>query len=312
MDESWWQEPIAEDIYRNLRLKEKHLPVYYAQSPQIGFRRYLVDWLSLICDVYQISSTARYLTVALLDYFMDRFDVDDQQLRLVALGSLLVAAKFEEHEVNIPKSHDLNSYVPPPGYAPRDYMHMELTLLDSFAWNVCLPTPAHFTDYFLLGLVQELQRDKGEEGDVRSWADGSPVMKYLGKYVTYFLEISMQDHIYRNYLPSLVATACIASSRWCLHITPPWTGELENLSGYTWDDLHPLVQNMLSTHHTDEQLTNKQCPVSTFSASSLTDMSPPRSAPASPVHDKTPVSTMPSGVTMCKLQLVTTTAGQRL
>jgi len=91
MDESWWQEPIAEDIYRNLRLKEKHLPVYYAQSPQIGFRRYLVDWLSLICDVYQISSTARYLTVALLDYFMDRFDVDDQQLRLVALGSLLVA-----------------------------------------------------------------------------------------------------------------------------------------------------------------------------------------------------------------------------
>ena len=104
----------------------------------------------------------------------------------------IIAAKFEEHEVNIPKSHDLNSYVPPPGYAPRDYMHMELTLLDSFAWNVCLPTPAHFTDYFLLGLVQGLQRDKGEEGDARSWADGNPVMKYLGKYVTYFLEISMQ------------------------------------------------------------------------------------------------------------------------
>ena len=57
------------------------------------------------------------------------------------------------------------------------------------------------------------------------------------------------DHIYRNYLPSLVATACIASSRWCLHITPPWTGELENLSGYTWDDLHPLVQNMLRWVH---------------------------------------------------------------
>ena len=93
MDDTWWQEPIAEDIFENLRIKEKQVPPYLTQSPQIGVRRYLVDWLSLICDVYHICSTARYLTVTLLDYFMDKFDVDEQQLRLVALGCLLVASK---------------------------------------------------------------------------------------------------------------------------------------------------------------------------------------------------------------------------
>ena len=95
--------------------------------------------------------------------------------------------------MNVPKCPDLNSYVPAPGYTPRDYMLMELTLLDTFGWNICLPTPAHFTDYFLLRMMQDMDREEGKEGNCGALCtNASPVMKYLAKYVTYFLEISMQ------------------------------------------------------------------------------------------------------------------------
>ena len=89
----WCHDPLARDIHCTLRHKEGQLPTFLAQSPQLSSRRYLVDWLAIICDKYQLCPTARHLAVMLLDFFMDKFDIIDQQLRLVALGCLLVASK---------------------------------------------------------------------------------------------------------------------------------------------------------------------------------------------------------------------------
>ena len=89
----WWQHPLADDIHQILREKEAQLPVYLTQSPQLSQRRYLVDWLAVVWEKYDLCHTARQLAVSLLDLFMDRFDIIDKQLHLVALGSLLIASK---------------------------------------------------------------------------------------------------------------------------------------------------------------------------------------------------------------------------
>jgi len=39
---------ITEDIYRVLKEKEKTTPKFEGNSPQLCFRRYLVDWLALL------------------------------------------------------------------------------------------------------------------------------------------------------------------------------------------------------------------------------------------------------------------------
>ena len=92
----WWKidRETAQDIHTNLKQKEKTLPLFFGQSPQIMSRRYLVDWLAIIADSYDLCSTARHLAVLLLDYFMDKFDIEEQQLRIVALGCLLIACKL--------------------------------------------------------------------------------------------------------------------------------------------------------------------------------------------------------------------------
>ena len=50
-----------------------------------------MDWLALLCDKFELCPLARQLSITLMDYFMDKFDIDESQLKLVALGSLLVA-----------------------------------------------------------------------------------------------------------------------------------------------------------------------------------------------------------------------------
>ena len=89
----WWDGPLAEDHHVYLRSREKMLLFYHMRSPQLGNRRYLVDWLAIICDDYNICPTARHLMIALLDYFMDNHLISDQHLRLAALAAFLIACK---------------------------------------------------------------------------------------------------------------------------------------------------------------------------------------------------------------------------
>ena len=98
-------------------------------------------------------------------------------------------AKFEEQEIKIPKANVLNKYVPAPGYILLEYCQMELTLLDFFNWNIGLPTPAHFIDYFLTAAVSNSDLHHN-----RPMTDKVIATEYIRKYASYFLEISLQGN----------------------------------------------------------------------------------------------------------------------
>lgn len=67
---------------------------------------------------------------------------------------------------------------------------MELLLLESFNWNLCLPTPAHYIDYYLFASVNESDLHNG-------WPITSvtKVRTFMEKYTHYFLEISLQGQL---------------------------------------------------------------------------------------------------------------------
>ncbi len=88
----------------------------------------------------------------------------------------------------------------------RDLIKMELLLLETFGWNLCMPTPAHFIDYYLHAAVQE--------GDLHNGWPLSSLSKtkaFMDKYTHYFLEVSLQGekshflyiYIYLNVLLKL-------------------------------------------------------------------------------------------------------------
>ena len=70
-------------------------------------------------------------------------------------------------------------------------LHMELLLLETFQWNLYLPTAAHFIEYYLSIAVHE--------GDLH---DGWPMTclektkLYMAKYADYFLEVSLQGKMH--------------------------------------------------------------------------------------------------------------------
>ncbi|XP_052393855.1 cyclin-J-like protein isoform X1 [Carassius gibelio] len=284
----WWKSQLAADIHQALRIKELKLPTYQAQSPQIGMRRYFADLLAVLSNRYQLCPTARHLAVYLLDLFMDHYDVAVRQLYVIALSCLLLASKFEEKEDRVPKLEQLNTL----GFMcslnltlnKRDLIKMELLLLETFGWNLCMPTPAHFIDYYLHAAVQE--------GDLHNgWplSSMSKTKAFMDKYTHYFLEVSLQDHAFLSFRPSQVAAACIAASRICLQISPSWTTVLHLLTGYSWDHLTQCIQLMLLAHDNDVKEANKS-KSSPSSSQSLQPQALIPHSPATPALQRQPIS----------------------
>lgn len=253
----WWKGHLAADIHQTLRLKELKLSCYKGHSPQIGLRRYFADLIAVISNHYRLCPTARHLAVYLLDLFMDRYDISVHQLHVVALSCLLLASKFEEKEDHVPKLEQLNALGCITSMnvilTKQNLLDMELLLLETFQWNICLPTAAHFIDYYLSIAVHE--------ADVH---DGWPIVclektkLYMAKYANYFLEVSLQDHEFLNFAPSIVAAACIASSRIVLHLTPTWPTRLHRLTAYSWDLLVPCIERLILAHDSDVKEAQKQ------------------------------------------------------
>lgn len=69
----------------------------------------------------------------------------------------------------------------------QDLLHMELLLLETFQWNLYLPTAAHFIEYYLSISVHE-----GDLHDGWPMASLDKTKLYMAKYADYFLEVSLQ------------------------------------------------------------------------------------------------------------------------
>ena len=67
-----------------------------------------MNWTSSVAEKLKLTNCTLHLAVKLLDYFMDGHDIQDPQLHLVSLGSLLLA---EEKESLIPKYLKLNTFL---------------------------------------------------------------------------------------------------------------------------------------------------------------------------------------------------------
>lgn len=94
VEREWWKSQLAAEIHDVQREKEKRRRLFTASSPQLKLRRFLVDWLAIISEKLSSSHGVLHLAVCYMDYFMDKFDIQEAQLHLVALACFLLAGNY--------------------------------------------------------------------------------------------------------------------------------------------------------------------------------------------------------------------------
>ena len=206
------------DYLHELELKTLPDPNYLQMQRNLRpkMRSILVDWMVEVHLKFKLLPETLYLSINIMDRFLSKELVQVDRLQLLATGSLFIAAKYEEVYSPSIKNY---AYVTDGAFSEDEILGAERFILEILNFNMSYPNPMNF-----------LRRiSKADDYDVNT--------RTIGKYL---LEVTVIDHKFIGYLPSLCAAAAMFISRKMISKND-WNGNLIHYSGgYKSNDLQEV------------------------------------------------------------------------
>jgi hypothetical protein len=108
-------------------------------------RAILVDWLIEVHNKFKLLPETLFLTVNLIDRYLERCDVLRTRLQLVGVTAMLIACKYEE--IYAPEVRDF-VYITDKAYTKEEILAMENSMLSVLDFNICAPSSFRFLERF--------------------------------------------------------------------------------------------------------------------------------------------------------------------
>uniref|UniRef100_A0A1Q3EW39 Putative cyclin b n=1 Tax=Culex tarsalis TaxID=7177 RepID=A0A1Q3EW39_CULTA len=234
------QTEYSEDIIWILQESELCRLTMRYTSPQLRYREVMVNFIRSVGEYEQLRRTTIHLAIYMLDAFMDNHNISDNRLNLVALTCVLLAAKIEENEPNVPSLSKLNELVQNQ-YPIADFSVLEVLLLKFFNWNLIIPTAATFVEFWLLYIV-----DSSDFAGCLSEVQYHKQRTCAIELALEFLDITLADIKMSNVRPSLLSAACVASARSCVPVLVAWNDTMAEMTGFLWAEIESLVRELMN------------------------------------------------------------------
>ncbi|XP_076139512.1 G2/mitotic-specific cyclin-B1-like [Alosa pseudoharengus] len=211
------------EIYKYLQQLESDQAVRprYLEGQEVteNMRAILIDWLVRVHVNFKLLQETMYMTVAIIDRFLQDNPVPRKQLQLVGVTAMFIASKYEE--MYPPEITDF-VFVADSAYTATQIRWMEMKILRVLDFSVGRPQPLQFL------------RRASKIGDV------TVTHHTLAKYLT---ELSMLDYDMVHFPPSQVASAAFALTL-KLYSCGEWTPTLQHYLGYTEESLVPVMRHI--------------------------------------------------------------------
>ncbi|NWH68163.1 CCNB2 protein, partial [Geococcyx californianus] len=213
----------VKEIYlylRELELQQSIRPHYLDGKTLNGrMRALLIDWLIQVHSRFHLLQETLYMSVAVIDRFLQSHPVSRNKLQLVGVTALFLAAKYEE--ILSPDIADF-VYITDYTYTSDEVREMEIMILKELNFNLGRPLPIHF-----------LRRaSKAGEADAKQHT--------LAKYL---MELTLLDYDMVHHRPSEIAAAALCLSRKILGCND-WGTKEQYYTGYTEDSLVMIMKHM--------------------------------------------------------------------
>jgi hypothetical protein len=216
----------VEEMYTYFREKEESTsvrPLYMETQQHINerMRAILVDWLVEVHLKFKLVPETLYLTVNLIDRFLERQEVTRPRLQLVGVTCLLIASKYEE--IYPPELRDL-VYICDRAYTKHDIIEMEETILKCLEYNITIPSAHVF-------LVRHLKAGHAD--------------KKIVQLSCYILDGTLQSYNLLHYLPSQLAAAAVYIARRTVGRNG-WSATMVKYADYFEEEIIPVARALLA------------------------------------------------------------------
>jgi len=183
-------------------------------------REILIDWLVEVHFKFKLCDETLFLTINIIDRFLERRAVSRTKLQLVGCTAMLVASKYEE--IYAPEVCDF-VYISDRAYNREQILAMESIMLNTLGFHLTVPSALRFGERF---------------------CKVSGLTSRQSHLVHYLMELTCQEYKFLKYLPSIIASSAVYLARTMTHESEIWTATLETHSTYSEEDLKECVTDL--------------------------------------------------------------------
>jgi G2/mitotic-specific cyclin-B, other len=225
----------TEDIHKVLKSTEsKYTPQPNFMKLQTDInermRAILIDWLIEVHLKFKLLPETLYLTVSLIDRYLERKVVVRQKLQLVGVTAMLVACKYEE--IYSPEVKDF-VYITDKAYQKEEILAMEVDILQTLEFNITMPSSWRFLQHYskLIGY------EKGIEF-------------YLSEYL---IELGLLNCKMLKYTPSMMACGALYLTMKITKKPVAWPTCIK----YTENEIRQCAKDLCNELQNNEKMNDK-------------------------------------------------------
>lgn len=249
-------------IFKYYREREERFVIddYIKRQPHINrqMRLLLVDWMVEVQQQLEFSHEVLYLSVKLLDLYLNGRKVEKEKLQLLGGAAMFIACKFEER---MPPIIDDFIYVSDSAYDRKELIKMEIDILKAIQFDIGIPLSYTFLRRYskciradmkfltLARYILELSLQDYNFAYVRDSVKACASL-YLAMQMTVAYEKNVRENGLGDNPPAAVSSANLTSTEWnatLVHYTGSFTKD--------FIEYVPLMNNLIKTAHTSKYKT---------------------------------------------------------
>ncbi|XP_021787358.1 cyclin-F isoform X2 [Papio anubis] len=183
-------------------------------------RYILIDWLVEVATMKDFTSLCLHLTVECVDRYLRRRLVPRYRLQLLGIACMVICTRFISKEIlTIREAVWLTDNT----YKYEDLVRMMGEIVSALEGKIRVPTVVDYKEV-LLALV--------------------PVELRTQHLCSFLCELSLLHTSLSAYAPARLAAAALLLARLTHRQTQPWTTQLWDLTGFSYEDLIPCVLSL--------------------------------------------------------------------
>ncbi|KAJ5071768.1 cyclin-a2-4 [Anaeramoeba ignava] len=217
----------VQNIFENMQKEENSLQGskdYFEKiQTQINplMRKILINWISEICNEYNLHSETLYLAVNYIDRFLSKNNITKRKLQLIGITCLFIASKYEEiYPPDLDEFVDLCAGT----YSREEVLDCEIKLCNSLEFKLTALTAKHFLRRFIIASEYDFK---------------------LVLLANYLCELQLLEYTFIQFSPSIIAASCVALSNLITKKTNVFDSTLEFYSNHKLIELKSCMFELL-------------------------------------------------------------------
>ena len=158
------------------------------EAVNVKMRTILVDWLAEVHHKFKLYPCTLWLTVNILDRYLEKVSVKRVKLQLVGVTALFVACKCFNGKDGVSPGVMESVYITDNAYSPEEVTETEMSILIALNFQLFVPTGYHFLERYL-SIIQAV-----------------PLVEFLAKF---YAERNLQEYDILNLSPYYFAAAAV-------------------------------------------------------------------------------------------------------